>query len=111
MDLNVVAYLDDLLNVGRNEADHLMNLDSVLQSLQENGLRAKESKCEFGKTGSHAGQERCLSFPRQGEGDTWRPSTHSGRRVEGLPGASKLLWAFCTLAEHPACIAQEAVQR
>lgn len=49
-DLNVVVYLDDLLIMGRDEAEHLMNLDRVLQRLQENGLRVKESKCEFGKT-------------------------------------------------------------
>ena len=49
-DLNVVVYLDDLLVMGRDEAEHLVNLDRVLQRLQENGLRVKESKCEFGKT-------------------------------------------------------------
>lgn len=49
-DLNVVVYLDDLLVMGRDETEHLTNLDRVLQRLQENGLRVKESKCEFGKT-------------------------------------------------------------
>lgn len=49
-DLNLVFYLDDLLVMGRNEAEHLMNIDRVLQRLQENGLRVKKSKCEFGKT-------------------------------------------------------------
>lgn len=47
-DLNVVIYLDDLLVMGGDEREHLMNLDSVLLRLQENGLRVKESKCEFG---------------------------------------------------------------
>lgn len=49
-DLNVVVYLDDLLITGKDEAEHLKNLDRVLQRLQENGLRVKKSKCEFGKT-------------------------------------------------------------
>ncbi|XP_062846979.1 uncharacterized protein K02A2.6 [Trichomycterus rosablanca] len=49
-DLSVVVYLDDLLIMGRDEAEHLKNLDRVLQRLQENGLRVKRSKCEFGKT-------------------------------------------------------------
>lgn len=49
-DLNVLVYLDDLLVMGRDEGQHLMNLDRVLQRLQENGLRVKDSKCEFGKT-------------------------------------------------------------
>ncbi|XP_060799550.1 olfactory receptor 4K15-like, partial [Neoarius graeffei] len=34
-DLNVVVYLDDLLIMGRDEAEHLKNLDRVLQHLQE----------------------------------------------------------------------------
>uniref|UniRef100_A0AAV2KXD0 ribonuclease H n=1 Tax=Knipowitschia caucasica TaxID=637954 RepID=A0AAV2KXD0_KNICA len=49
-DLNVLVYLDDLLVMGRDEAEHLLNLDRVLQRLQENGLRVKKSKCDFGKT-------------------------------------------------------------
>lgn len=49
-DLNMVHYLDDLLVMGRDESEHLMNLDRVLQRLQENGLRVKKSKCDFGKT-------------------------------------------------------------
>ncbi|KAJ7997967.1 hypothetical protein DPEC_G00217650 [Dallia pectoralis] len=49
-DLNVVVYLDDLLVMGRDETEHLMNLDRVLQRLQENGLRVKKAKCDFGKT-------------------------------------------------------------
>ncbi|CAL9702513.1 unnamed protein product [Knipowitschia caucasica] len=49
-DLNVLVYLDDLLVMGRDETEHLLNLDRVLQRLQENGLRVKKSKCDFGKT-------------------------------------------------------------
>ncbi|XP_059201274.1 uncharacterized protein K02A2.6-like [Centropristis striata] len=49
-DLPVVVFLDDLLIMGRSEEDHLHNLQRVLQRLQENGLRVKCSKCEFGKT-------------------------------------------------------------
>ncbi|XP_061774106.1 uncharacterized protein K02A2.6-like [Nerophis ophidion] len=49
-DLDVVNYLDDLLIMGRDEAQHLVNLDKVLQRLQENGMRVKKSKCDFGKT-------------------------------------------------------------
>ena len=48
--LPVVVFLDDLLIMGCSEEDHLHNLQSVLQRLQENGLRVKRSKCEFGKT-------------------------------------------------------------
>ena len=48
--LPVVVFLDDLLIMGRSEEEHLQNLQNVLQRLQENGLRVKRSKCEFGKT-------------------------------------------------------------
>ncbi|KAK9517622.1 hypothetical protein VZT92_022975 [Zoarces viviparus] len=48
--LPVVVFLDDLLIMGRTEKEHLHNLQKVLQRLQENGLRVKRSKCEFGKT-------------------------------------------------------------
>ncbi|KAK9517616.1 hypothetical protein VZT92_022970 [Zoarces viviparus] len=48
--LPVVVFLDDLLIMGRTEKEHLHNLQKVLQRLQENGLRVKCSKCEFGKT-------------------------------------------------------------
>lgn len=50
-DLNVVVYLDDLLVMGRDETEHLMNLDKVLQRLQENGLRVKKAKCDFSSHG------------------------------------------------------------
>lgn len=46
----MVVFLDDLLIMGRSEEDHLFNLQRVLQRLQENGLRVKRLKCEFGKT-------------------------------------------------------------
>lgn len=49
-DLPVVGSLDDLLIRGCSEEDHLLNLQKVFQHLQENGLRLKRSKCEFGKT-------------------------------------------------------------
>ncbi|XP_023204972.1 uncharacterized protein K02A2.6-like [Xiphophorus maculatus] len=47
--LPVVVYLDDLLITGCSKAEHLSNLEKVLQRLQENGLRVKRSKCEFNK--------------------------------------------------------------
>ena len=43
----VVCYLDDILVTGKDEKEHLNNLEAVLQKLQEHNLRIKSSKCKF----------------------------------------------------------------
>ncbi|XP_039396848.1 uncharacterized protein K02A2.6-like, partial [Mauremys reevesii] len=45
----VQCYLDDILVTGRNEEDHLKNLEATLQRLEEYGLRVCKDKCEFFK--------------------------------------------------------------
>ena len=42
-----VAYLDDLLVTGEDEADLLVRLDRVLSRLGDHGARLKRQKCEF----------------------------------------------------------------
>lgn len=42
------CYLDDIVT-GQDDDTHLANLDAVLTRLEEYGLRAKRSKCEFFK--------------------------------------------------------------
>ena len=44
---HVVCFIDDILVTGRNESEHLANLDAVLAKLQERGLRLKLKKCRF----------------------------------------------------------------
>lgn len=39
--------LDDMIITGRNDEEHLQNLSSVLQRLEEHGLRANLDKCQF----------------------------------------------------------------
>ncbi len=43
----VYAYLDDLLVCGKDTDSHLTNLETVLRTLQEAGLKAKLGKYEF----------------------------------------------------------------
>ena len=42
-----ICYIDDILVTGTTEAEHLSNLEKVLQKLQEYGVRMKKSKCFY----------------------------------------------------------------
>ena len=41
--------LDDMIITGKNDDEHLANLEEVLRRLQAHGLRANKAKCEFFK--------------------------------------------------------------
>ena len=41
--------LDDMIITGKNDEEHLANLEEVLRRLQVHGLRANKAKCEFFK--------------------------------------------------------------
>ncbi|UYV64545.1 K02A2.6-like [Cordylochernes scorpioides] len=43
----VFCALDDILITGKNDQDHLKNLECVLQRIQEAGLKLKKDKCSF----------------------------------------------------------------
>ncbi|XP_064478224.1 uncharacterized protein K02A2.6-like [Ornithodoros turicata] len=43
----VICYLDDILITGRTEADHLKNLENLLERLRLRGVRIKKDNCEF----------------------------------------------------------------
>ena len=45
----VQCILDDMIITGRNDAEHLQNLERVLQRLQQYGLRVNIDKCYFMK--------------------------------------------------------------
>ena len=47
---NVCVYIDDILVSGKNEADHLHNLEQVLARLTSAGITLKHSKCIFATT-------------------------------------------------------------
>ena len=42
-----IRYLDDILVTGHSDAEHLQNLEKVLQRLQEQGVCLKEEKCSL----------------------------------------------------------------
>ena len=42
-----ICYLDDILVTGQSDAEHLQNLETVLQRLQRHGVRLKKEKCNF----------------------------------------------------------------
>ena len=48
-----LVYLDDIIVLGHSFQEHINNLDSVLQRLQESGLRLKPVKCCFFQTQVH----------------------------------------------------------
>ena len=43
------SILDDMIITGRDDEEHLANLEEVQQRLQHHGLRANKTKCEFFK--------------------------------------------------------------
>ena len=55
--------IDDISITGKNDDEHLHNLERVLERLKTNGLKCKLSKCEFMKPSM-----KYLSFIVDGEG-------------------------------------------
>lgn len=41
----VLAFLDDILVMGKSFADHLQNLQLVFERFRQNGLKLKPAKC------------------------------------------------------------------
>ena len=50
LDEFVVIFIDDIMVYSKTEEEHLVHLRKVLQVLKENGLKAKLTKCAFGRT-------------------------------------------------------------
>ena len=44
---NTICYLDNILISGANEAEHLQNLEEILQRLQTRGIKVRLDKCRF----------------------------------------------------------------
>lgn len=43
----VVCYMDDILVTGRDDRDHLNNLEEVLKRLEQHGITVRKDKCMF----------------------------------------------------------------
>jgi len=52
---NVIVYIDNLLIHSKNDKDHLVYLEQVLQRLQENHMKLNIEMCFFGNTVSYLG--------------------------------------------------------
>ena len=59
-----LVYLDDVIVFGRNFDEHLKQLKLVFQSLAENGLKAKGTKCNFFKNVSASGARYIREWSR-----------------------------------------------
>ena len=44
---HVICYPDDILVTGTDDDEHLRNLQTVFQRLQDHGFRLKREKCSF----------------------------------------------------------------
>ena len=44
---STICYLDNILVSGANEAEHIQNLEVVLQRLQSRGIKVRLDKCRF----------------------------------------------------------------
>jgi len=60
---HVAAYLDDILITGKDDKEHLRNLEEVLHRLEEAGLQLKQSECVFDTCGG-------LPWPQNKQGGT-----------------------------------------
>ena len=48
-----IAYLDDIIILSKNEAEHLKHIEVIFQKLRKAGVKLKESKCDFSKKEIH----------------------------------------------------------
>ena len=44
-----VAWIDNIIITGKTMKDHVKNIEEVLKRLQDNGMKARASKCQFFK--------------------------------------------------------------
>ena len=43
----VICYLDDILIPGKSAAEHMANLETVVNRLKEHGVQLNKDKCQF----------------------------------------------------------------
>ena len=74
----VCVYLDDILVTGKTKEEHLQRLNTVLQRLQDAGMRLKKKKCEF-----MMNSVEYLGHSISAEG--LRPTTEKVRAIKNAP--------------------------
>jgi hypothetical protein len=64
--LRCLVYLDDALVIGRSFAQHLENLEAVLEAISKERLKLKPSKCYFAQSSVDVlGFTTLLQIPRK----------------------------------------------
>ena len=85
----VQVYMDYILIFSRTEAEHLIHLRMVLETLHHHQLYAKASKCQFGRSSveslGHVISKHCVAMD---------PRKLSAIRKEELPAGIQTGYAF-----------------
>ena len=102
-----LVYIDDIIILGRDFADHISNLDRVFQRIQEAGLKLKPRKCAFLQDqvcylGHVVSREGIATDPEKiRKVETW-PVPTSAREVQRFLGFAnyyrKFIRSFATIA-------------
>ena len=102
-----VVYIDNIIILGRDFADHISNLDRVFQYIQEAGLKLKPRKCAFLQDqvcylGHVVSREGIATDPEKiKKVETW-PVPTSAREVQRFLGFAnyyqKFIRSFATIA-------------
>jgi cleavage and polyadenylation specificity factor subunit 1 len=91
-EVNLFAYIDDILVASETEEEHLQDLEALFKRLAAHGLKLNQEKCDFGKTeltflGHRINSEGITPLPEKVEAISKmsRPTTYKSlRRFTGM---------------------------
>ena len=114
-----LVYIDDIIILGRDFADHISNLDRVFQRIQEAGLKLKPRKCAFLQDqvcylGHVVSREGIATDPEKiRKVETW-PVPTSAWEVQRFLGFAnyyrKFIRSFATIARPLHCLTERTAK-